>query len=542
VSITLLRALVLDAFYQVLDNKVFRILAIIIGIIVLFPILVGFRSEEVVIFFGWRTFHYTEFFAFLGPMLEMQSNGVGSMGLDELQKLAVQAYQTIIIEGLMGNFGVFICLAATAFFIPQMIEKGAADTVFSKPVSRLTLLLARYFTGIMFVAILAFALILGTHVSLLIGSGTSDPAFLWNVLGLTYKFGLLYSVTTLVAVFTRSTVTSILLTVVFLTFNSCVHGGWQMYEMTVNGDFDPTRRKVVVVKDGEEITSVADEEVEADEEDEDERSTTEIVLVKTLQTLHYTLPKTGDISAIISKLRDNFGGDEGAVFRDEQSEFELTTLPSGFKPTATDGSGAKDSDFPPSESGTVLFAAKGSGATAAVRLLIHRRPLEENPVGSSGRMRTESTKRAADAFEDWLEADESRQLDSREKRNVADGTTWKRTAREFQWTAFRADSNWSVRTILVKKGDWLLSFQLESPEGLELDEELVEHFGGRDYMFGSGSLNAMQNARNPEAWYASQLDWTGEWKFTIWFSLASSIAFVGVCLLLSWFRLSRIDF
>ncbi|MFT5284719.1 MAG: hypothetical protein ACI8TQ_000876 [Planctomycetota bacterium] len=71
---------------------------------------------------------------------------------------------------------------------------------------------------------------------------------------------------------------------------------------------------------------------------------------------------------------------------------------------------------------------------------------------------------------------------------------------------------------------------------------MIEYFGGRDYMFGSGSLNAMQNSFNPEAWFTSRLDWTGEWKYTIWFSIGSSLAFVGACLLLSWFRLSRIDF
>jgi ABC-type transport system involved in multi-copper enzyme maturation permease subunit len=541
VSITLLRALVLDAFYQVLDNKVFRILAIIIGIIVLFPILVGFRTEEVIIFFGWRTFNYAEFFSSVGWMMGMENNLVGSMGGEELQQLAVQAYQTVIIEGLMGSFGIFICLAATAFFIPQMIEKGAADTVFSKPVSRLTLLLARYFTGIMFVAILSLALILGTHVSLLIGSGTSDPAFLWNVIGLTYKFGLLYSVTTLVAVFTRSTVTSILLTVVFLTVNGCIHGVWQGYEMKANGEFDPSPSTVVVVNGDDEITSIANQkdlEDEELEEDEDERSTIENVLVKTLQTLHYALPKTTDTAAIISKLRDNFGSDDAAAFSDELSEFELTSLPTSFSSIDIEQS---ESALPQSEDGKVLYAASGSGSTAGVRLLVHRRSLEKTPK-SSGGFKTESSKRAADAFEDWLEADESRQLDSLEKRTVAAGTTWKRSAREIHWTAFRADSNWSIRTIQVRKNDWLLSFQLEAPEGLELDEELIEYFGGRDYMFGSGSLNAMQNSFNPEAWFTSRLDWTGEWKYTIWFSIGSSLAFVGACLLLSWFRLSRIDF
>ena len=34
------------------------------------------------------------------------------------------------------------CIAATAFFVPRMLEKGAADTLFTKPLSRVVLLLS----------------------------------------------------------------------------------------------------------------------------------------------------------------------------------------------------------------------------------------------------------------------------------------------------------------------------------------------------------------------------------------------------------------
>ena len=541
---TVLRALLLDALHQVLDNKVFRILVVVIGLLVLLPLLLGFKETGVEILFGAWSFPYATFIDGLGGMLGGSENALSSMTDSEVQEICVQLYQGFITDGLMGNLGIFICLAATAFFIPQMIEKGAADTIFSKPVSRLTLLLARYITGVLFVGLLSTLLVVGTHLSLLAGSGISDPAFLWNALTLTYQFSLLYALTVLVGVLTRSTVASILLSVLFLFFNGFIHLVWTGIQMGEEGEMEiaepleGNESSISISVNGEERT---DEELilEASEGDPGWFIT---LLWNSTQVLHYSLPKTGDAETIAAKLRGSFGDSGDSPFKDEQMAFELKSLPPGFESFDPVGLGSKSELFPPADDGTIVFAAREANNPDGARLLIYRRAVTEAPSGLSGRMRRENSRAVEKLFEAWLAADESRQQVSLERLKIADGTTWSHSARDFRWTAFRSDKTWNVRTLIAKDGDWFGMLQLEVPEGAEENEAVAEHFGGRDYMFGSGSLIGMQAARSPSAWYAEKLDWTAEWKYSIWFSIGSSLGFVLICLALAGFRLSRIDF
>src|SRR5258706_355787 len=167
------RALFLDAYYQVLDNKVFRLLAIVASLLVLPTFVLGAREQGLVILYGVKTVPWEDIGWLVGGLRN--------------HALIVQRYQDIVVGGLAGTIGILFAIAATAFFVPRMLEKGAADVVFSRPVSRHVLLLARYCAGVLFVAILSTALVLGMHIGLLLVSGTSDPAFLWSVAPIVYK-------------------------------------------------------------------------------------------------------------------------------------------------------------------------------------------------------------------------------------------------------------------------------------------------------------------------------------------------------------------
>src|SRR5207244_10891072 len=60
------KALLADAFYQVLDNKVFRLLVLLSIGLVAPTFLVGFREDGVHFLFGWKTFTYKEFVSAFG--------------------------------------------------------------------------------------------------------------------------------------------------------------------------------------------------------------------------------------------------------------------------------------------------------------------------------------------------------------------------------------------------------------------------------------------------------------------------------------------
>ena len=185
-----IRALLEDAFYQVLDNKVFRLLAILAIVFIAPTFLIGFHPHDITLLFGWQHVEYADLFRLVGqPPPEVK----------DVHVEVIRVVQSIFVDKLAGNFGTLFCIAATAFFVPRMLEKGAADIVFSKPVSRLALLLARYFSGILFVGILAFLLVVGMHVGFLVTSGYSDSGFLWSALTLVYVFALIHAFSTCVA-------------------------------------------------------------------------------------------------------------------------------------------------------------------------------------------------------------------------------------------------------------------------------------------------------------------------------------------------------
>ena len=59
-KVSAVSALFQDALYQVLDNWVFRILAVLTGCLVLVTFLIGFREDEVVLLFGLKTWSYAD--------------------------------------------------------------------------------------------------------------------------------------------------------------------------------------------------------------------------------------------------------------------------------------------------------------------------------------------------------------------------------------------------------------------------------------------------------------------------------------------------
>ena len=141
---SIVRALFEDSLHQVLDNKVFRLLVIFTICMVAPTFLIGFHSDHLSILWNWD-YSYNE----LAPLgLRVPPN----VRADEM---LIKGIQTVVIEGVAGVVGIIFCIAATAFFVPRMLEKGAADTLFSKPVSRITLLVMRYFSGLLFVGVLS---------------------------------------------------------------------------------------------------------------------------------------------------------------------------------------------------------------------------------------------------------------------------------------------------------------------------------------------------------------------------------------------------
>lgn len=129
--------------------------------------------------------------------------------------LVVQVIEDNLVNGLGAWVGLLVGVIITAFFIPNMLRKGALDLLISKPIGRGRLLVYKYCGGLTFVFLLSVAAVGGTWLVLGLRSGHWNPLFLLVIPLLTFTFALLYAVSTLVAVLTRSAVTAMLVTIVF---------------------------------------------------------------------------------------------------------------------------------------------------------------------------------------------------------------------------------------------------------------------------------------------------------------------------------------
>lgn len=117
---------------------------------------------------------------------------------------------------LIGGVGAWIVLLLsviiTAGFVPNMLQKGTVDLAISKPISRTTLLIYKYIGGMSFMVLLTTFLIGGTWLTLGLRNGLWSPNILLAIPILTFYFAIMYAVSTLVGVLTRSPIVSILAT------------------------------------------------------------------------------------------------------------------------------------------------------------------------------------------------------------------------------------------------------------------------------------------------------------------------------------------
>ncbi|MEO0649507.1 MAG: hypothetical protein AAFZ65_02365 [Planctomycetota bacterium] len=305
------RALVMDAVSQVLDNRVFRILFVLSSVFVAATFLVGFREDELSIGLGLLTYPYDEILA--DTPFETLVGGASQ------QEQLIVLVQGVLAEVVAGTFGILFCIAATSFFLPQLLQKGFADSFFSKPVSRWQLIASRYFASVLLIAFLAIFLVGGAYLGILTASGFSDAGFLWSALTLIYTFSLISSFTILFGALTRNTVATLLLTFLAYFINGGIHTAW-----TGMGNF-------------REDNFVAEIEQKRDEGLANDGAVIFFrVISAVLNPLHYTLPKTNDSDYITAKLRDrvvfdeeDFGGgtvtlttDEGETIEQEGDSFQ----------------------------------------------------------------------------------------------------------------------------------------------------------------------------------------------------------------------------
>ena len=470
-------ALFRDAFAQVVDNMMFRILIGLLMVCVVPTFLVGLQDDAMVVLFYWR-FPYED--------LLQKFGGSGTLPADMRVEM-IRFMQATLVDVAAGKLGILLSIAATAFFVPRMLERGAADTLFSKPVSRLSLMLSRYFAGLLFVSILAVLLVGGMHIGFLVASGYSDPGFLWSILTLIYIYSVMHALSIMIGVFTRSSVAALLLTMIFFMLNSCVHGIWEQKESGAFGESDYTEE----VAEGEDS----------------ERGFVDYLVI-TSDVLHYTLPKTGDASRMAKLLRRGIEDRKRELVDSGRSELMVEAAPAGFE---------RDTRSSLVQDGVLWISDDAKRATLRLRL----RPMDEV------KSRTTEGRRVLEE----LEADPTVSVLDEGRRMLAE--------RRSEYVEWQAEERLHRRWDFQSGSKWLLTLEYEA--GLEWAGE-DEHEAALDAFTAGLHFPESDHPFESSNSYERKFGFDAEWKYNAWFSIATTLAFLLAMLLLGWWKLTRIDF
>jgi hypothetical protein len=195
----------------------------------------------------------------------------------------VYHFEELLVSGF-GSWGaVLISVLVTASFVPSMLSRGTLEPLLVKPLARWRLLLYKYLGGLIFIALNATLAVGGVWLVLGLRSGLWCHRLLLLVPLLTFGFAILYAVSVLVGVLTRSPVVSILITcLVWLLLYGV---GWAHGYFHQEGDREASQAAAAGP-----------------------------AVVATVDVLHAVLPRTKDLDELTSDL---LGSDLLVVLREE---------------------------------------------------------------------------------------------------------------------------------------------------------------------------------------------------------------------------------
>jgi ABC-type transport system involved in multi-copper enzyme maturation permease subunit len=123
--------------------------------------------------------------------------------------------ESTLVVGLGGWVLLLVAVVVTAFFLPNMLRKGSIDLLVVKPINRITLLIYKYIGGLIFVLLLTTVTVGGVWAIIGLRSGVWDPGILVTIPAITFYFAILYAISALCAVLTRSAIACIIVTIGF---------------------------------------------------------------------------------------------------------------------------------------------------------------------------------------------------------------------------------------------------------------------------------------------------------------------------------------
>jgi ABC-type transport system involved in multi-copper enzyme maturation permease subunit len=199
--------------------------------------------------------------------------------MPELESVPL-AFQIFIVVSLVMRGGeilsALIGVIITAFFIPNMLQKGSVDLMLVKPMARWKLITYKYVGGLAFMFFATAFAMAGIWFVLGMRTGFWANGLLLMIFTITFFFAILYAISTYVAVVTRSAIPAIMATVFAWIAFFAVGFTYDKY-------YGPQAVEVTIDKNG--IPLRTEKKSESD-------------IVRGIYYLHMVMPRTGDLSAL----------------------------------------------------------------------------------------------------------------------------------------------------------------------------------------------------------------------------------------------------
>jgi len=317
------RALLIDAYRQLSAAKLFWLtLGLSVLVVVLFGS-IGFNDKGMSIFFGLTQIENDMF----------TSGSVWSRGL------YIGIYSNFLVTVWLAWIATVLALISTCTIFPDFVRGGSIEMSLSKPVSRLQLFFMKYIVSLLFVLLQVTVFCVGIFFCVGLRLGEWN----WNLFAavpiVLVFYSYLFSVNVFVGVLTRSSITALLLTVIFWM------GLWssQTAETVLNQFVTQQEVKIDSFEEGiidYEVELLALEEKSPDDfrieekrkrinsMKEDVREARESF--DQIEAWHRptkwvltVLPKTGQTIGLLDRwMSDNSGFDIAAIMRGEMDVFE----------------------------------------------------------------------------------------------------------------------------------------------------------------------------------------------------------------------------
>lgn len=135
----------------------------------------------------------------------------------------------------LGIIATILALISTASIFPDLVSGGAIELVLSKPISRLRLFLTKYAAGLLFVTLQVALFAGGSFLVIGLRGGLWEPRILLAIPIVVLFFSYLFCVCALIGLVTRSSIASLLLTILIWFVVFLLHASengisvWRMY-------------------------------------------------------------------------------------------------------------------------------------------------------------------------------------------------------------------------------------------------------------------------------------------------------------------------